>query len=308
MPKQYYVVDAFTSERFTGNPAAVVFDAHDLSDEVKQKIAVEFNLSETTFVLPSSSDAKGESDLQFRWFTPSTEVDLCGHATIGGVHALVESGRLPKPNSSALSTLRIETRSGILTASVEQIPGGAPAATMIWLDLPNPMLRTSGINRMDVAKALQIPIEVIEPGLPLMTTGDCDLIMAIRDVMALNKIQPNMSELGRLLSSRGLRGLCVTTTRTVTPSIQAQSRFFAPNVGIDEDAVTGSVHGSLGAYLAMHGLAPSEGDLFAMRCLQGKPGGRTGLINVLIQRGASNTWSARIGGAAITVMRGELQI
>ena len=118
MEKRYYVIDAFTRERFSGNPAAVVLDCEGLDDASMQRIAAEFNLSETTFVLPPATGAIEPApqpraaglhasdvahpppgvnrpiglpaDVRFRWFTPSVEVDMCGHATIAGVHARVE--------------------------------------------------------------------------------------------------------------------------------------------------------------------------------------------------------------------------
>ena len=126
LDRNYYVVDAFSTGPFTGNPAAVVCDAAGLDDDTMRRIAAEFNLSETTFFLPpkiSHSDPEVDLSVRIRWFTPTVEVDMCGHATVAGVHALVESGRLPTPTSEASCVVRIETKSGVLTAYVEHFPG-----------------------------------------------------------------------------------------------------------------------------------------------------------------------------------------
>ena len=94
MTRDYFVIDAFTGERFAGNPAAVVVDARGLADANMQAIAAEFNLSETTFVLPVDSEGDA-AHVRFRWFTPMAEVDMCGHATIAGVNHRTRKRRFP---------------------------------------------------------------------------------------------------------------------------------------------------------------------------------------------------------------------
>ena len=141
MRRQYYVIDAFTRERFAGNPAAVVLDTDGLDDLEMQQIAAEFNLSETTFVLPPQT---AEAAVRFRWFTPTTEVSMCGHATIAGVHALLESSRFRLDDAES-TALGIDTLSGSLKAYVEAIPGKVPGQ-MIWLDLPSPRLENHPLD------------------------------------------------------------------------------------------------------------------------------------------------------------------
>ena len=304
----YYVIDAFASERYTGNPAAVVLDAAGLDDSEMRAIAAEFNLSETTFVLPPSqpplSDL-GRPHVRFRWFTPATEVDMCGHATIAGIHALLESGRLRHVDRTESTQVRIDTKSGTLTGYIENIPGDE-SALMIWLDLPYPILNERCLVTAELARALRLPTSAFESKLPIMQTQDCDLLVFVRDTAALNASRPDFPALSELLNRERLRGLCLATVRTITPSIHVQSRFFAPSVGIDEDPVTGSVHGPLAAYLVSNRLVPIHDGLSGLTCVQGRPGGRSGLLHALVQVRGEDRYAVRIGGRAITTMRGTL--
>ena len=174
MTLPYYVIDAFAAKPFSGNPAAVVLDARGLSDEHMQAIATEFNLSETTFVFPlledggdTQQDASTEERpaYRFRWFTPLAEVDMCGHATIAAVHALVETGQLRFPDDADSTTVRIDTQSGVLTAYVE--PVDASNRPMLWLDLVDPTLRSLDIAVSDVTAALRIQTDAVEESLPI---------------------------------------------------------------------------------------------------------------------------------------------
>jgi PhzF family phenazine biosynthesis protein len=302
MERQYYVIDAFTSRRFAGNPAAVVLDADGLDEGRLQAIASEFNLSETTFILPPVT---AEAFVRFRWFTPTVEVAMCGHATIGGVLAMVESGRLQCPEPGEGTQIGIDTLSGTLTAFVEQIPG-SETDLMIWLEMPEPGLVQRDYDAAELAAVLSLPTDALDAALPMMETQDKALIVMVQDVTALNEARPDLRRLSALQTRNGTYGLCLATVRTLTPVVHVQSRFFAPALGIDEDPVTGSVHGPLAAYLVMQGLVPVEGGMAGLTCVQGRPGGRAGLVHALVQRGPDTTCSVRIGGQAVAAMRGTL--
>jgi trans-2,3-dihydro-3-hydroxyanthranilate isomerase len=367
--RAYFVVDVFTDQPFAGNAAAVVTDARRLTDERMQAIAAEFNLSETTFVLPVDSrpsnpgdtssaggnkDAGGRSGgnglternvgqgdnggsgganreagrarvgdeenlgagvrndagrgsaFRFRWFTPTVAVAMCGHATIAGVHALVEQGLIDAPADEASSTVvSIETHSGRLTAFVELVPGGS-GDRMIWLELLPPVLSPLTVDRDELADVLNLARDAFDGSLPMERTQDDDGLVFVRDFMALNDVRPDFRRLGTLLSRVGLRGMSLATTKTVTPSVHVQSRFFCPPCGIDEDPVTGSVHGPLAAYLVKHGRVPLVDGMAGMNAVQGIPGGRTGLLHALVRPGDDGGYTVRIGGRAVTVMRGVL--
>lgn len=309
MPRDYYVIDAFTAAPFNGNPAAVVPDAEGLTDEQMQAIAAEFNLSETTFVLPAQEPrraADGALALRFRWFTPTAEVTMCGHATVAGLQALLESGRIPEPNDlTDVKTVRIETLGGVLTGFVERMPG-SEGGHMIWLELVQPTLTSFGKPAESLAGVLDAGADMFDAALPPATTQDNDLLVFVKDFMTLTALRPDFRRLASWLSERSLRGLCVATVRTVTPSVHVQSRFFVPNLGIDEDPVTGSVHGPLAVYVADHGLTPTHRGIAALTCLQGKPAGRVGQIHALTGKDESGDSWVRIGGQAVVTMRGQL--
>jgi len=316
MRKEYFVVDAFANEPFTGNPAGVILDAQGLDDAQTQAIAAEFNFSETAFILPPTEPeaaADGQIDgppalrVRFRWFTPAAEVKMCGHATLAGVHALVESGRLQLPDGADSISVRIETRSGLLTAYVEPLPIKRHKR-MIWLDMIDPTLTPRPLAPSDLAAAIGLAPDAVVESLPITQTQDQDLLVFVRDFQILNEAKPDFSNLAALLTRHRLRGLCLATVRTLTPSVNVHSRFFAPTVGVDEDPVTGSVHGPLAAYLVKHGLVPLHNGLAGLTCTQAKPGGRAGLIHALVQPQGDDVFAVRIGGQAVTTMRGTLML
>ncbi len=316
MRKEYFVIDAFTSEPFAGNPAGVVLDARGLDDGQMQAIAAEFNLSGTTFILPPSepagtgahqSDQPPALSLRFRWFTPAAEVKMCGHATVAGVHALVESGRLRLRRQAESVSVSIETLSGVLTAYVERMPQ-SELDRMIWLDMIDPTFTQSPLTPADLARVLALPPDAMAETPPATKTQDQDLLMFVPDFQALNEARPDFRQLAALLTGHRLRGLCLATVKTLTPSINVQSRLFAPTVGIDEDPVTGSVHGPLAAYLVKHGLVRLHDGLAGLTCTQAKPGGRAGLIHALVQPKGDDVFAVRIGGRAVTTMRGTLTL
>lgn len=304
MQRAYRVVDTFAYEPYTGNSAAVVLDARGLADADMRRIAAEFNLSETTFVLPGPSG--GAHDWRFRWFTPAVEVDMCGHATVGGVFALNDAGIIGAGGASPFEPISIHTRGGLLKAFVEPLPAD-PRRYMVWLEMIQPVLTPVPTAELDLVKILAAASGVIDDSLSPVQTQDRDLIVFVRDVAVLNAVAPDMGLLESFLRKRGLRGLCLSTLRTISTSYQVQSRFFAPAVGIPEDPVTGSVHGPLAAYLAERRLIPCDGDVSAATCGQGIPGGRGGLVHALVTR-QNGRISVRIGGRAFITMRGELEL
>lgn len=314
MDRNYQVVDAFTGTAFQGNAAAVVFDAEGLNDREMASVAAEFNLSETTFVLPVTKGnicetleevpACLDKKLRIRWFTPTIEASMCGHATIAALHAMVDSGRWQWNPERSLS-IGIETISGPLTAWVECLPG-QPETRLYWLELLPPKLKVLHIDTAEVCRYLGLERDAAHAGLPVVSTQDLDVLFFVQRFDQVQGARPDFRGLTAWLKAHGMRGLSLATTGTLTPSINVQSRFFGPVVGIDEDAVTGSVHGPLAAYLVEYGLVPERDGVAGMTCTQGKPGGRTGLIHALVERKGGGRPSVRIAGQAVTTMRGNL--
>lgn len=224
---QLFLVDAFTSVPFAGNPAGVCLTESD--DAVwMQAVAAEVNVSETAFVDVSTLATTGEVGL--RWFTPTVEVEICGHATLASAHVLFE-------NDLATSPISFRTAVGVLRA--EKLPDGG-----IQLDFPidEPVSALpDGALADEFADAL---------GASVIGLSRCryDVLVEIPSVEEVRTIEPDLSAL-RAASGRGV----IVTARVENgeaPGADFVSRFFAPAVGIDEDPVTGSAHCCLAPYWA----------------------------------------------------------
>ena len=163
---EYCVVDAFTETPFQGNPAAVVFGGDDLTDTAKQRIAAEFNLSETVFILRPTADQRSAT-VRLRWFTPQCEVSFCGHATLAAVHAFCER------NGKELGEVGVECAAGKLRVKVEKFRDGARS---YWLSMPSPDVRPVELSTSAFTGALRLPPDAHVEA-PVFRTRDCDVIL-----------------------------------------------------------------------------------------------------------------------------------
>lgn len=213
---QFYQVDAFTDQVFTGNPAAVCpLDAW-LPDTVMQAVAMENNLSETAFFVP-----RGEG-FHLRWFTPVSEVDLCGHATLASAHVLVSHLGWEKPG------IRFFTASGELIVSVcgDRLEMNFPSRPGEIVPPPAALIEGLGLT-------------------PLETRRARDLMAVVATEEIVRKCRPDAKKLGEL----DVTGVMITAPGGEA-GIDFVSRFFAPREGIPEDPVTGSAHCTLIPYWA----------------------------------------------------------
>lgn len=226
---QIRVIDAFTDRPFRGNPAAVcLLDGHTWPDEAwMRSVAAEMALSETAFAhrLPQPAEA----DWALRWFTPTTEVDLCGHATLATAYAM----HLDRGGEAG--TVRFASRSGVLTTHTR--PDG-----MVTLDFPaapvQPVPEPAGL-----AGALGATVQ------ETYRTGALgDLLAVLPDAGAVRAVAPDLASVADLLRRAGVRGLIVTAPAGPQAGYDFVSRFFAPAVGVPEDPVTGSAHTALAPY------------------------------------------------------------
>lgn len=217
MPVPIYQVDAFTHERFKGNPAAVCVLEQERDLAWMQNVAAEMNLSETAFVVP-----RGDGAFGIRWCTPATEVALCGHATLASSHVLFETGRVP-----ADATITFQSKSGPLRAR----------RSGRWIELDFPACPESTAEPPpDLAPALGVaPIYAGK--------NDEDYLVLVDSERTVREMAPDFQLLKRL----GTRGVMVTAPAG-TAGFDFVSRFFAPGVGINEDPVTGSAHCCLGPF------------------------------------------------------------
>ena len=291
-------VDAFTQRPFTGNPAAIVCEADELDREQMQAIAREMNVSETVFVLKATDP---EADMQIRWFTPTTEVDLCGHATIACFHSLAEEGRfgLDEP---ADRFFQVQTRSGTLPVRVDR---GASGGVRVWFGLPIPRLRACHLDREDVAELLGTLPQSFDPRLPFAEFYS-HAVIPVRSMAALQSLSPDAHGLAKLSRVTGVTGFCAITLETVSPRSLVHARFFAPSLGILEDPVTGSAQGPVGVYLWRHGVVAPEEGVVSYVGEQGDTIGRRGRVHVRVVVSDDSVEAVEVGGEAVTVLTGTL--
>ncbi|MFI1167388.1 PhzF family phenazine biosynthesis protein [Streptomyces sp. NPDC020801] len=263
------IVDAFTDRPFAGNPAGVLLLDDFPGDDWLQKVALEVNHAETAFAhrLP----AGGEADWALRWFTPATEVAMCGHATLATAHVLRATG-------AHEGRVRFATRSGVLVAIPAE--GGA-----ITLDFP-----TAPLTPVDVPDGVAAALGA-EPHSAFDTGPHVgDLVLELADEKTVRRLAPDHKALAAY-SARGI----IATARAEDPArgYDFVSRCFFPNVGIDEDPVTGSAHTALAPYWSERLGRPD------LTGLQASP--RSGLVRTGL-RGDRTL----LTGRAVTVIEGEL--
>ena len=298
-------VDAFTSVPFRGNFAGVVPAADGLTDAQMQLIAREMNVSETAFVLaPTQKNA----DIQIRWFTPTSEVDLCGHATVAAFHGLAEDG-LAGMKTEGQHLFRVQTKSGVLNVRVEKNFYNI----VVEMELPVPRFRKKKSVPASIAKALGLKARDQSPDLPVV--ADSDLFIPLKTIASLKSLSPAFGALRDASGSTGYRGICLFTKETVDKTSSFHSRFFAPAFGIDEDPVTGSANGPLGVY--MHQFVPgSEASLHARELSDGRVEyvgeqgdfmGRQGRVKVRVTPGPKGVERVAIAGEAFTVLESTLR-
>jgi PhzF family phenazine biosynthesis protein len=260
-------VDAFTNQRFAGNPAAVCVLSEPAEESWMQNVAAEMNLSETAF----ASRIEHGTKYRLRWFTPKNEVDLCGHATLATAHVLWEEGHLPAGEPALF-----ETRSGLLTAH--------RGSDGIELDFPSEPIqqRVTDCNELaELQSALGASVQ-------FAGRNRFDLLVELETEETVRKLRPDI----RRLEQFPARGVIVTS-RASSQEYHFVSRFFAPRVGVDEDPVCGSAHCCLGPYWAER-LDRTSLVAHQVSC-------RGGVVKVRIDGNR-----VALIGRAVTVMRGEL--
>ena len=258
-------IDAFTSELFSGNPAAVCVLPASRSAQWMQQVACEMNLSETAFLL------RRDDGFALRWFTPTHEVDLCGHATLASAHVLWTEGHLPGDEPAVF-----HTKSGQLTARRhgDWIAMDFPAEPLAPVEEVPPVLETAlgvspayiGRNRMDYAVLLESET-------------------AVRD------LDPDLARLATI-ETRGV----IVTAPSDEDEYDFVSRFFAPRVGVPEDPVTGSAHCALGPFWAER--------LGRIDLMGRQISARGGTVRMQMEHADADR--ILLMGPAVTVFQGEL--
>ena len=231
-----YRVKVFGARPDGGNPAVVVLNSGGWSDEVLQALAAKAAVPDTAFVLPDPGDP---AKFTIRWFTPTTEVGLCGHATLAAARVLREKNKLDRVEFQSAKARLIVTQEGDVS----------------WLELPVPTNTVFNGSRNAIAEALQIWGAETELKLPLELTPERDVIIPLSEAGDLYAIEPEMDRLAELGREFQVRGFCLLGRQKKEPTSNFSVRFFAPQVGIPEDPATGSVAGPLALYALSHGWA-----------------------------------------------------
>jgi PhzF family phenazine biosynthesis protein len=296
-----FQVDAFTQARFSGNPATVVLDAAELDDSALQAIAREYAHAETAFVLPATS---ADHDLRVRFFNARKEAPFVGHATIAAHAVLLQLGeRSP-------GILRQRSGIGVIEVSATRDPGAHQAAATFGFrqslaDLSEPM-PAGLISR--IASALKLPTRSIHATLPVQVArkGSTRLLLPVENDAALAQLDPDFDALIALGHEAGCDGYFVFAATTATAIPTTSSRMFCPALGIREDPVSGNAHAMLASYLWKHGrIAVGTRQLIGH---QGSHMGRPGEVHVTLELLHEELQAVQIGGNAVVVSAGVLEI
>jgi trans-2,3-dihydro-3-hydroxyanthranilate isomerase len=286
-------VDAFTTQRLSGNPCAIIFDADDLTDAQMLAIAKENNLSETAFVLrPTATDAK------LRYFTPAEEIPLAGHPTIATIFALVETRRLALTGDS--TTISLELPAGVI--SVEIVARDGVVQHIIMAQRKPVFMAT--LDAAEVMPVFGLAVADALPGVPIqiVSTGTPQLMIPVRDLAVLRRIQVDIAGYSALRAREQFFCPHLFCLQGATPAGNTFARDFGVPPDSNEDPFTGSATGNMGAYLWHYGLIESPHFIAEQGHWMSRPGAAT--VEVVGSRDAIET--VKVGGAAITVIRGEM--
>ncbi|MGE7794277.1 PhzF family phenazine biosynthesis protein [Lysinibacillus fusiformis] len=290
---EFFYVDAFTTETFGGNPAGVIPNAENLTDEDMQKIANELNLSETAFLLPTSN---ADANYKIRYFTPTKEVDFCGHATLGTAWLMAtkynwidkEDKIVFESNIGLIPVKWLMENNQLTRVSMTQV---RPKVKSIDIS-PAVVANLVGIHETDIDD--RYPIKIANTGVP-------HLMVPVNTRQAIDQAEPNLNELKKMNNDFN-----ISTTHLFTFDTNGQfdiyTRDFCPNIGIDEDPVTGAANGALGGYLYLENILAQQ-ERHQLMIGQGHTINRPGILYVTITPDAENA-VIEVAGAAVVSIEG----
>src|SRR5579871_2373263 len=292
---QVHQVDAFTRERFTGNPAGVVLNADGLSESQMLAIARELNNADTAFVLAADNNDHG---IRARFFTPRTEVGFVGHATVAAHYVLSRRHSAPRQ-------IRQKSKAGVVDVEVR----GLDEARSIAVRQSAPPIgrELNDRERLAVLDALALATDDLDLRCPLriVGAGSTRLIVGVRSEDALRHLKADLTRLTTLSAQLGAAGYFVFTLAGAQRDHLTESRMFCPALGIPEDPVSGNAHGLLGVYLAHYGLLKRDGTRAAFTGAQGHHLHRPGRVDVELEfneHAVSGVW---IIGQAVSIFETE---
>ena len=295
-----YQVDAFTKELFRGNPAGVVTNAEGLTEGQMLAIAKELNHSETAFVFPAEGP---DHDIRVRFFTPTMEVPLCGHATMATHYV-----RAVEENMENCRVVQ-KTLAGLIPVDIVKGEDGDYAMTMTQgaISIGEPF--TPEIVE-EIAQAMGFTPDHIRSDCPvcIASTGYGKVMVAIDSNELLHSLEPDKAKLIAISKKIGCNGYYVFTLNPGEEDL-AHGRMFSPAGGIPEDPVTGNANGPLGAYLVHFGLFQEDvTDHFSFQIVQGEAIGRTGRMRVDVDVEDGKPVLVKLTGKAVVAFTAEIEL
>ncbi|MGI1831638.1 PhzF family phenazine biosynthesis protein [Bacillus safensis] len=292
-----YHVDAFTTEKFGGNAAGVVLDGEFLTEDDMQSIAKELNLPESVFLLPVHDQ---EADYRVKYFTPTEEVNFCGHATIGLTWLLATELGLAKERSGVV----LETKIGNVPVVWHEENGKVVNVEMTQV---TPKTREFVIDLEELSDMLGVSSDRLDPSYPikLANTGNWHLLVPMKDQQAIDQAAPNLAALARMNKEHGISTTHLYTFHT-SKECDLYTRDFAPGIGIPEDPVTGAANGALAGYLYLEGIIAQQ-EITHLNIAQGDAIGRPGLLRITVIPNESEP-VIKVAGAAVITIRGVLTL
>ncbi len=284
-------VHAFTTTPSGGNPAGVVLDAPPLTAKQMMSVSQALTVSETAFVYPST-----QANFNVLFFSPSVEVELCGHATIATFFAMAQERLFQKRKKLIVMQ---ETKAGIFPVDIVFSDDGA--VDKVMMTQKECIYKDIQLDTQKIAHALRIHANDIDASLPhqIVSTGLFTLPLCVQSFEVLNAMKPNFTEINHLCRQLGVGSFHVFTFDTLEPSSTYHARNFAPSYGVNEDPVTGTANGAVCSYLLKHGLVSTN----QLICEQGDIMGRPGRVYVELINNV-----VKVGGKATVVEEQVLNI
>lgn len=296
---QYCLVDVFTDRPFGGNQLAICLDSAGLATETMQALAREFNLSETTFILPAE---QAEHAYRVRIFTPGVELPMAGHPTIGTTYVLAHKGliSLAEPETAII----LEEKIGPIPVRLTVSDG---KAQHIQMQQPLPTFGSQFADRAAIARLLSLELADLDSALPLevVSCGVPFLYVPVRSLDAIRRIRFRMDVWEQTIKDFEASQVFIFTRETEQAGSTVHCRMFAPSMGIVEDPATGAAHGPLGSYLVRHQLV-QPGVEFVSE--QGFEMGRPSIIRVKIEQEDGQISSVYVGGQCYFIGEGTIEL
>lgn len=282
-------VDVFTTIPFRGNPVAVVLDGDGLDTEQMQRIANWTNLSETTFVLPTTTP---EADYRVRIFTPKSELPFAGHPTIGTAHALLEAGLVVARDSQLVQ----ECGAGLVKLRVD---ADASGERLITFELPRPAITALTEAQIDTLQSI-LGTDLNQKARPrLIDVGARWIVAQLPNADAVITARPDFTRMRVQDQLLRATGVVIFGAHEEDSPAQVEVRAFAPSCGVDEDPVCGSGNGCMAAFIRETGQVDHFGASFV--AAQGQVVGRAGLLHIQIAPD-----QIQVGGTAVTCVQGSI--